>query len=476
MNDTQSNVPRFLVSLGVATALLALLGIGVYGGYVYGRNSVTMPDAGAELPVAAVSAATATVLLTETPTVLPSVPPPTATTLPKTTPTATAELVVPLEVPSAAETIVPNLPDTGSEEPPLEELDLAIFYDIWELIEREYDGELPDSGDRLYGAISGSLDAIDDPYTRFLRPEIAQRLRDDLDGSVSGIGAIVQPGENGLVQIVRPIDNQPADLAGLLAGDLIVAIDGESVTGMSFDEVLLLVRGPAGSSVTLTVVRDDIEEPLEFQLTRAEFEVAVVESELLSAGDRTVAYVKLTSFTQSAAADVEEALRAMLAQNPEGIILDLRDNGGGFLDQAVQVADLFIPEAIVLFERSSASSELDETFRSDSGDAGESLPLVVLVNAGSASASEIVAGAVQDNDRGVLIGETTFGKGSVQHVHTLRDGSELRVTIARWFTPANRSISEQGIMPDIEVGTPSDLGGDNDTQLQRALQYLTEVE
>jgi carboxyl-terminal processing protease len=154
----------------------------------------------------------------------------------------------------------------------------------------------------------------------------------------------------------------------------------------------------------------------------------------------------------------------------------LRDNGGGFLDQAVRIADLFLPEGVVLYERSSTNSDLDEIFRSENGDPGESLPLAVMVNAGSASASEIVAGAVQDNARGVLIGETTFGKGSVQHVHTLGDGSELRVTIARWFTPDNRSISDEGIAPDIEVATPADLGGDSDMQLQRALQYLTEGE
>jgi carboxyl-terminal processing protease len=167
-----------------------------------------------------------------------------------------------------------------------------------------------------------------------------------------------------------------------------------------------------------------------------------------------------------------DALEASFEQNPQALIFDLRDNGGGFLDQAISVADIFLPEGVVLYERSSGG--IDETFDSDTGDLGEKLPIVVLVNAGSASASEIVAGAIQDHERGTLIGEPTFGKGSVQLVHTLSDRSELRVTIARWYTPNDKSISDEGITPDIEIPSPLDLGGEDDTQLQRAIEYLLE--
>lgn len=448
-------------------ALVLLLVAAVYAGFLLGQSNAA-PTVAEETAVPEVAAST--------PAATPE-PEPSTTAIPEQTATQTqiVEMIAPQDMPAVSETAVPSaepsVPDAEAQEFDGDELDLDTFYEVWRLVESEFDGQLPEDKDLLYGAIIGSLNALDDSYTRFIRPEIAERLRDDLDGSVSGIGAIVRPSDDGFIEIVRPIDGQPADLAGLLAGDFIVAVDGESVAGLSFDEVLLLVRGPEGTLVTLTIAREDSADPLEFSLIRAEFEVPVVETQVFEEEAQTVAYVRLSSFTRTAEADLADALTTLLAQNPDGIIFDLRDNGGGFLDQAVSVADLFLADGVVLYERSS-KGELDETFRSKSGDLAEDLPLVVLVNAGSASASEIVAGAVQDNGRGILIGEPTFGKGSVQHVHTLSDGSELRVTIARWFTPNNRSISEEGIVPDLEIATPEDLGGDEDEQLQRAIDYL----
>ncbi|MDX1662729.1 MAG: S41 family peptidase, partial [Candidatus Promineifilaceae bacterium] len=185
-----------------------------------------------------------------------------------------------------------------------------------------------------------------------------------------------------------------------------------------------------------------------------------------------VAYIRLADFTRNAEDQLSETLEMMLAQNPQGLILDLRDNPGGFLDQSIAVADLFLDEGVVLYERSRTLG-IDEVYSSRTGQLAEEIPLVVLVNAGSASAAEIVAGAVQDRERGVLIGETTFGKGSVQNLNTLSDGSELRVTIARWYTPDNVSIDQTGIIPDIEIETPADLGGEDDPQLERALEVLS---
>ncbi len=457
------NRPAFLAFAGLI--VLVMLIAAAYGGFLLGQSqSGQVVDGAAPSPetVPGSSALTA-----EPPSATDTVEAPTETQI--------VEKSAPQAVPAASETAVPAVdatkPATAPNDSDTEEIDLATFYEVWQLVESEFDGELPEDKDRLYGAITGSLEAIDDSYTRFIRPEIAERMRDDLDGSVSGIGAIVRPNEDGFVEIVRPIDDQPADLAGLLAGDVITAVDGQSVDGLSFDEVLLLVRGPEGTQVTLAVLREGEEDHLEFSLVRAEFEVPVVEAEMIEQDAQRIAYVRLSSFTKAAEEDLEGALTMLLAQDPDGIILDLRDNGGGFLDQAVSVADLFLPEGIVLYERS-ARGEVDETFRSQSGELAEELPLVVLVNAGSASASEIVAGAVKDNGRGILVGEATFGKGSVQHVHTLSDGSELRVTIARWFTPNDLSIGEEGILPDLEVASPDDLGGENDTQLQRALEYI----
>ena len=459
----QSKTPFIILAIAFSVLLLSSVGI---AGYFIGRTSV-IPE------VAVVSTAepftellevtrevTREVNVVATPTVEVIVP--------------TIELVTPLDNPDVVETAVPAdfMTPTSVTTGEFGELDFTTFEEVWSFIEEEFDGEVPEEKKRLYAAISGSLEILDDDYTRFIRPDVAERIREDMNGSVSGIGAFVRENDEGFIEIIRPIDGQPADLAGLLPEDVIIAVDGQTVEDLDFDEVLLMVRGPEGTPVTLTIMRKDETEPLEFTIIRARFEVPVVEQEMLGTEEFPIAYIRLTSFTRNAETAVLDALKASLEQNPQALIFDLRDNGGGLLDQTVGVADIFLPEGVVLYERS--SSGIDKTFDSDTGDLGEKLPLVVLVNAGSASASEIVAGAIQDHERGTLIGEPTFGKGSVQHVHMLSDGSELRVTIARWYTPNNNSISDEGITPDIEIPSPLDLGGEDDTQLQRAIEYLLE--
>lgn len=346
-------------------------------------------------------------------------------------------------------------------------LDLGIFYEVWNRVERDFDGDIPDEEELLHAIIGGSLQTLNDPYTQYVKPNVAQRMREDLGGSVEGIGAFVRQTEDGSIEIVRPISGQPAEAAGIRAGDIIIAVDGESIIGQTLDEVLLKVRGPRGTVVNLTVLRG--EEELDFTITRVRFEVPIIETAMVT---DEIGYIRLSEFNANAERQVREALRDLQAQGAQSLIFDLRDNPGGFLDQSVAVADLFLPQSVVLIERNNKG--LEEIFRADSGDEAEGLPIVVLVNAGSASASEIVAGALQDNGRSILIGETTFGKGSVQQLHTLSDGSLLRVTIARWYTPNNNSISEAGIIPDIEVPSPETfvLGGEGDTQLERAIEYL----
>ena len=341
------------------------------------------------------------------------------------------------------------------------------------MIANEVDGVVPPGDEMLDSIIRGSLETLDDNYTRYVSPDVAERMRQDEDGAVEGIGAFVMENDEGLFEIVRPIDGQPADLAGVKAGDILIEVDGQSVLDLTFDEVILIVRGPQGSSVDLKFAREGHEEPVEFTIVRTRFEVPVVESEILPVemtGGATIGYIRLSEFNRSAEEKLLEALTDIMAQNPTGLIFDLRDNPGGFLDQSVAVADAFLPEGVALFERNIRG--LDETFQTHTGDVAETIPLVVMVNSGSASASEIVAGAIQDRDRAVLIGETTFGKGSVQQIHPLSDGSELRVTIARWYTPNNNTIDKQGITPDIEVDNPEDLGGPEDGQLMRAIEFL----
>lgn len=453
----------------LTAVLLLLFGAGMaFVGFVLGRITVTPASTGAE-PVVVAQADLPTPMLpspTSVPTLAPTLAP---------TETATAEATAsppPTDVPpsptpeATAEVIV-------STESPLTENDFATFYEAWNLVATEYDGPLPPVEELMQAAIAGSLESLDDDYTRYVSPIVAERTRQDMEGAVEGIGALVRENDEGLFEIVRPIDGQPADLAGLKAGDVLIEVDGQSVLEIEFDMVILMVRGPAGTTVNLKIIREGEPDPLEFDIVRARFEVAVVEYEMLPTeltGGASVGYIRLNEFGRTAEERLLEALAAVLAQQPVGLILDLRDNPGGFLDQSVAVADAFLPNGVALFERNVRG--LDETFVTRDGDIAENIPLVVLVNAGSASASEIVAGAVQDRDRGVLVGETTFGKGSVQQVHTLGDGGELRVTVARWYTPGNHSIQDEGIVPDILVESPEDLGGAEDGQLRRAIDYL----
>ncbi|MCA9973009.1 MAG: S41 family peptidase, partial [Anaerolineales bacterium] len=371
----------------------------------------------------------------------------------------------------------PEAPAAQQPQPELytdiEAIDLELLYEAWDVLEEKFDGTLPPEEALINALIEGSLETLDDDYTVYVEPVLAQRLREDLAGAVSGIGAWVQENEEGLIEIVAPIEGQPAEAAGILPGDIIVEVDGASVVGMGVDEAVLLVRGPEGTEVTLTIARAGEPEPLTFTIVRTTFEVPRVEAEMLDSG---IAYIRLTDFSQVAYPQLLEAFETLQAEAPQGLVLDLRNNPGGLVNQAMAIADLFLPSAVVFYERN--NDGLDEVFRVDDGDAGETIPIVVLVNGASASASEIVAGALRDNGRAIIIGEQTFGKGSVQQIHTLSNGAELRVTIARWYTPENVSISENGLTPDIEVEAPADIefGGENDTQLQRAIEYLLEGE
>jgi len=460
--------------IGLVAVLLALA-TGALG-YVLGRNAAAAPAA---LPTTAAVAQIDTPTAAP-PTAVPSTASPVATdtAVPTAEPTATpTPTPAPLPTATATAAASPTLSPTPAiafdGQSPLGQADLSTLYEAWDIVAGEYDGALPPADELMQSAIAGSLESLGDDYTRYVSPAVAERNREDMNGAVEGIGALVRENDEGLFEIVRPLDGQPAESAGLKAGDVVIEVDGQSALEMSFDEVILLVRGPAGTSVTLKVLREGEAEPLEFTIVRARFEVAVVEYEMLPAemtGGAAIGYIRLTEFGRTAEEKLLEALAAILAQQPSGLIFDLRDNPGGYLDQSVAVADAFLPEGVALFERNLRG--LDETFTTDDGDAAESIPLVVLVNAGSASASEIVAGAIQDRGRAVLVGETTFGKGSVQQVHTLSDGGELRVTVARWYTPDNHSIQGEGITPDIAVESPEDLGGPEDGQLRRAIEFL----
>jgi carboxyl-terminal processing protease len=357
----------------------------------------------------------------------------------------------------------------ATEEPVLsDEEALSVLREVWNLVNEEFFGELPTPEDRAYGAIRGMLDTLSDDYTSFSEPNIAEIRREDASGSFEGIGAFVTMNDDDILEIVQAFEGSPAEGAGLRQGDKIIAVDDESISGYSIYEAITLIRGPEGSEVVLSVQRGD-EEPFEVTLVRARLDIPVLESEML---ESNIGYISLFDFSNQATDRLQEAIEQLLDQGATSLIFDLRGNPGGFLDQAVNVSDLFLDEGLILIERRSDGEEIE--FKSSDKGLAQDIPMVVLVNGGSASASEIVAGAIQDRGRAVLIGETTFGKGSVQLLHTLSDGSELRVTVARWFTPNDNAIHGEGLTPDIEVPmTPEDLEADLDPQLDRAIEYLT---
>ncbi|MFN2225118.1 MAG: S41 family peptidase [Anaerolineae bacterium] len=353
------------------------------------------------------------------------------------------------------------------EIPPESGTTFDLFWEAWQLIQRDYYGDLPTEEEMTYGAIRGAVNTLGDPFTAFIEPDAAEINRQDDSGSFEGIGAYVTM-QDGRLMIVSTFEGQPAEQVGLRRNDIVLQVDDTVIENMSIYEAIDLIRGPAGTTVTLTILREG-EEPFEVEVTRASIDIPVVESEMREDG---IAYVRLIDFSSDAAAKLEAAVEEMLAQNPTGLILDLRSNPGGWLNEAVLVSGLFLPEdELVLIERFRDGTE--RPYYSPNQPVNLDLPMVLLVDGGSASASEIVAGALQDHGRATLIGETTFGKGSVQWPHELSNGAELRVTVARWFTPADRAIHGEGLEPDITVElTVEDMDAGLDPQLDRAVEYL----
>ena len=351
--------------------------------------------------------------------------------------------------------------------------DLGIFWEAMDLIEEDFYGELPSPNERSYGAIHGVLKTLGDQNTGFLTPNEAASFMEGIEGSFEGIGALVEWAEDeGAIRIIEPFEDQPAWNAGIRRGDLIIAINGQDVADLSnLNEAINRIKGPKGTEVHLTVRRDGLDDPLEVPVTRDLIDVPVVESERYGDDDE-FAYVHLKRFSADAGAKLRAELEDLLTDETQGLIFDLRGNPGGLLREAINVTSVFLEDERVLIERFSDGTE--EIYNTEgSALVPDDLPLVVLVNQGSASASEIVAGALQDVERAPLVGVTTFGKGSVQLPHTLSDESLLRVTIALWYTPSDRSINDTGLEPDIVVElTNAQSDNEEDPQLDRAIEFL----
>ena len=343
---------------------------------------------------------------------------------------------------------IPSSEETGTP-PELEEL-FTPFWKTW-----VYAHE-PDDQALVYGAIRGMLESLGDPHTSYMDPDQFTQANIPLDGTYEGIGAWVDPNREYLT-IVSPMDGSPAEEAGLLPGDEIIAVDGEDMTGIDGNLVIRKVLGPAGSDVVLTIRRAGVPEPFDVKITRARITIPSVESRML---DNQVGYIKLLTFGDDSRDELRKALEKLLEQQPTGIIFDLRNNGGGYLNSAIEVASEFIQDGVIMYE-DYGNGERDTYYADGQGIATE-IPLVVLVNEGTASASEIVAGAIQDYGRAPLVGTTTFGKGSVQNWIPLSNNQgAVRVTIARWLTPKERLIHEIGLTPDYALAVISQEALDN---------------
>ncbi|HHV05610.1 MAG TPA: S41 family peptidase [Anaerolineaceae bacterium] len=340
------------------------------------------------------------------------------------------------------------------------------FWESWNYLHRYYVDQPLDDVELMRGAIQGMLAATGDKHTSYMDPHTYEQANAEMEGSYTGIGAWVNTSGE-YVEIVSPMKGSPAEEAGLKPKDIIIAVNGEDVTGTAGDIVLQSILGPAGEVVVLTIRRGD--EIFDVSITRRVIEIPVVDYEML---ENDIAYIALYTFNDKAVEQVSNALNELMAQNPKGLIFDLRDNGGGYLYAAIDISAMFIEDGVILYEEYGDGTR--DTYRAEGDAIAPNIPMVVLINGGSASASEIVAGALQDHGRAKLIGEVSYGKGSVQSWIDLSDNQGgVRITIARWLTPDGNQIAEIGLTPDIEVPyTEADFEAGIDPQRDAAIEYF----
>ena len=354
---------------------------------------------------------------------------------------------------------------------PEEEVDPSILWSVWRLLLTHYiHPEDLKVESMLYGAVSGMVQSIDDPYSMFMTPSENKEFHDSLNGTLQGIGAELTV-RDGFIVIVAPIKGSPASRAGLLPGDMILAVDGEEIKGQTLQQVVQRIRGQKGTEVKLTIQREGKWIPQEISILRDEINIPSVEHELKETSSGSIGYIAINQFAEHTNKEVELALKNLKEEEPKGIILDVRFNGGGYLDRAVDLASMFLRQGkVVSVARREGEPEAHYVYGRP---IDTETPLVILINQGSASASEILAGALQDHKRATVIGETSFGKGTVQEIFEMPGGSSLRVTVAKWLTPNGKDLSKAGVEPDIEVvRTTEDMEEERDPQLDAAMKLL----
>jgi carboxyl-terminal processing protease len=344
------------------------------------------------------------------------------------------------------------------------------FWEAWDIVHKEFLEQPVDDEILMQGAIRGMMDALGDQHSSYMDPAQFRDASMNLSGEYEGIGAWVST-EGDYLTIVEPMEGSPAKKAGLLPGDQIIAIDGEDMTDILPEVARLKVLGPADTPITLTIFREGVEEPFDVELVRDSIVVPSVETEIL---DGNIAYIKLRVFGDGSDQELHKILEEVMAQNPAGIIFDLRNNLGGDLYSAIQIGSEFIGDGVITYEEYRDGSR--DTYEASPGGLATEIPLVILVNEFSASASELVAGAIQDYERAPLVGVTTFGKGTVQKwINLSNEQGAVRVTIARWLTPNENNIHEIGLTPDYEVElTDEDFQAGRDPQLDKAIEILLE--
>lgn len=369
---------------------------------------------------------------------------------------------------SISATVTPS--GTEDQEMALDVL-FAPFWETWQYLHDQYVDQPVDDTKLMQGAIRGMMDSLGDKHTGYMDPDTYNQVTAPLDGSYEGIGASVDTAGD-LLTIISAMPDSPAEKAGLKPGDAVIKVNGTDVTKTDPNIVLKSVKGPAGTDVTLTIQRVDQPDPFDVTITRQKIDLKSVTSEMK---EGNIAYVRISTYGETTTDELKSALETLMAQNPKGLILDLRYNSGGYLITAIEVISQFIPSGIVMYEQEQNGEET--TYSAEPGGLATEIPLVVLVNEGSASASEITAGAIQDFGRGTLVGVTTYGKGSVQNWIPLNNNQgAVRITVARWLTPNHRQINDVGLTPDIIVEiTEADFDAGIDTQLNKAIEILSQA-
>lgn len=332
------------------------------------------------------------------------------------------------------------------------------MYSLKSSIEQEY-YKNPSESALVEGAIKGMFEGLNDPYSTYMTKKEFDALLEYTKGSFGGIGVYVSAEDDGFITIVSPIEDTPGARAGLKAGDKILKVDGETVSSKDIDKAVSKMKGEPGTKVTITIAREGVQEPFDVHITREEIRIQTVKSEVKEDG---IGYIRITTFDEKTAADFKTNLNALKSKGIKALVIDLRDNPGGLLDQCQEIADELLGKGTIVYTRDRSGNE--EYLKSDE-ESKLGLPIAVLVNGGSASASEILSGAIKDNKAGILVGTKTYGKGLVQQVFPLEDGSGYKLTVSQYFTPSGAYINKKGIQPDIEEK-------DETRQLDRALEYL----